>query len=87
MEAIKEFSKSRLSYHALQERQRHSARSRLRKAARRKAMEGTTQDPEKTATPVSGGPWSVNQATDDDPLGLIRREIAVMKKLEYVLQI
>jgi hypothetical protein len=50
-------------------------------------MEGTTQDPEKTATPVSGGPWSVNQATDDDPLGLIRREIAVMKKLEYVLQI
>ena len=45
-------------------------------------MEGTMEDPEKTATPISGGPWSVSQDTDDDPLGLIRREIAVMKKLE-----
>lgn len=42
----------------------------------------TTVDPDKTATPVSGGPWSVSQDKDDDPLGLIRREIAVMKKLE-----
>jgi len=44
-------------------------------------MEGTMEDPEKTATPVSGGPWAVKDV-EDDPLGLIRREIAVMKKLE-----
>jgi len=40
-----------------------------------------TQDPDKTTTPVSGGPWAAKD-TEDDPLGLIRREIAVMKKLE-----
>jgi len=42
----------------------------------------TPPDPEKTDTPVSGGPWAVQEDREDDPLGLIRREIAVMKKLE-----
>lgn len=44
--------------------------------------DNTPPDPEKTATPVSGGPWAVQEDREDDPLGLIRREIAVMKKLE-----
>ena len=35
------------------------------------------------------GPWKGvdTRAMEDDPLGLIRREVAVMKKLEYVIHL
>lgn len=90
-QAIKEYSKSRLSYQALQERQRQSTRSRLRKAERRRDRglwakltgdDGLGAAAGGTEKPASGGPWAVQEDREDDPLGLIRREVAVMKKLE-----
>ncbi|KAK4688150.1 hypothetical protein P7C73_g1956, partial [Tremellales sp. Uapishka_1] len=93
--AVKEFSKSRLHHQALQRKQQ-SMRGRVRRGrplsrgspngpgtdGKRKAGE---QDAHKMGEP-NGGPWSTAGANDEeenDPLGLIRREIAVMKKLDH----
>ncbi|WWD08737.1 hypothetical protein V865_006850 [Kwoniella europaea PYCC6329] len=85
--AIKEFSKSRLHYQALQEKHRQTSRGRIRRAqgpsgllretAIRRA--GEEQMPEQEGNQ----PWGGTKTIDEDPLGLIRREIAVMKKLDH----
>ncbi|ORY27668.1 kinase-like domain-containing protein [Naematelia encephala] len=75
--AVKEFSKSRMHYQALQARQRQAARRR----GRRSEISGHA--------PGDDGIGNMNAilprkpAAADDPLGLIRREIAVMKKLDH----
>ncbi|WWD16831.1 hypothetical protein CI109_101263 [Kwoniella shandongensis] len=73
--AVKEFSKSRLHYQSLQEKHRKNTRGRNRRA----------QEP--GSRPMGeeqrGGPWGGTQTTNEDPLGLVRREIAVMKKLDH----
>ncbi|KAK8861269.1 hypothetical protein IAR55_002088 [Kwoniella newhampshirensis] len=84
--AIKEFSKSRLHYQSLQEKHRQSTRGRNRRA---QAKSGQPNDQE---APQGGGeamdqsrahPWGGTQTVNEDPLGLVRREIAVMKKLDH----
>ncbi|OCF58207.1 CAMKK/CAMKK-META protein kinase [Kwoniella mangroviensis CBS 10435] len=85
--AIKEFSKSRLHYQALQEKHRQTSRGRIRRAqgpsgllretAIRRA--GEEQMPEQEGNQ----PWGGTKTIEEDPLGLIRREIAVMKKLDH----
>jgi len=75
---MKEFSKSRLQHQALQERQQ--------KAARERRMRRLNRPAELAAPPAesSRAPSVDEQTLKEDPLALIRREIAVMKKLEYV---
>ncbi|WWC87595.1 uncharacterized protein L201_002485 [Kwoniella dendrophila CBS 6074] len=85
--AIKEFSKSRLHYQALQEKHRQSTRGRIRRlqgpsglsrdSAIRKAGE------EEVMEGGSNQPWGGTKTIEEDPLGLIRREVAVMKKLDH----
>ncbi|WVQ62880.1 uncharacterized protein L199_001029 [Kwoniella botswanensis] len=85
--AIKEFSKSRLHYQALQEKHRQTSRGRIRRA------QGPSGLPRETAIRRAGEeqmpeqegnqPWGGTKTIEEDPLGLIRREIAVMKKLDH----
>ena len=92
-QAVKEFSKSRLHLRALQEKHRQETRIRAKGGGespnlpeydgKRKAGEegkGAGGDD----GPSKDGPWGAagTDTIEKDPLGLIRREIAVMKKLE-----
>nr|WPS94690.1 Ca2+/calmodulin-dependent protein kinase kinase beta and related serine/threonine protein kinases [Naematelia aurantialba]WVH01949.1 Ser/Thr protein kinase [Naematelia aurantialba] len=83
--AIKEFSKSRLHYQALQAKQRQSARRRGRRSEampQAPVRDGDRQSNDQPLGHERGtGPWKT--APNEDPLGLIRREIAVMKKLDH----
>ena len=90
-QAIKEFSKSRLHFRALQEKQRQTTRSRVKRRVsphapgddgKRKAREGG--DEAMHAKDEGPGDSLETVAMKNDPLGLVRREIAVMKKLEWV---
>lgn len=111
IQAIKEFSQSRLHTQSLQEKQRLASRGRLRGRGRGvgrgrgRGRGGGPSDPESSSpsTPsrekrrcsLSGsegedgedgdrgmGTGRAGDKEGGDPLGLIRREIAVMKKLE-----
>lgn len=80
-QAVKEFSKSRLKQQALQERQAKAFRERRRRPRPgapmpRKQGDGPAMDY------VYGGDDDMEKKLRDDPLFLIRKEIAVMKKLE-----
>lgn len=79
-QAVKEFSKSRLKQQALQERQAKAFRERRRRRpgppSPRKPGDGPAMDY------VYGGDDDMEKKLRDDPLFLIRKEIAVMKKLE-----
>lgn len=104
-QAIKEFSKSRLHYQSLQDKQRQNSRNRMRMAhsrtptrtpapgrkpdekdndfqaeagAQAKIGAGATDEEQGGRL----GPWGGVHTVEEDPLGLVRREIAVMKKLE-----
>ncbi|OXG71710.1 calcium/calmodulin-dependent protein kinase kinase [Cryptococcus neoformans var. grubii Br795] len=89
--AIKEFSKSRLHHQSLQEKHRATMRSKLREGRARKAMSGDERESrERPSQPMEkeemSGTLGGTQPGDEkmeDPLGLIRREIAVMKKLDH----
>nr|XP_019050083.1 CAMKK/CAMKK-META protein kinase [Kwoniella bestiolae CBS 10118]OCF29013.1 CAMKK/CAMKK-META protein kinase [Kwoniella bestiolae CBS 10118] len=72
--AIKEFSKSRLHYQALQDKHRQTSRGRIRRA------QGPSGLSNQSAIKRAGEDQVEEQ---QDPLGLIRREIAVMKKLDH----
>lgn len=80
-QAVKEFSKSRLKQQALQERQAKAFRDRRRRprpgAVERKPGDGPAMD-----FVYGGGDDDIEKKLKDDPLFLIRKEIAVMKKLE-----
>ena len=80
-QAIKEFSTSRLKCQALQQRQKESSRARLR---RPRPGDTPSCKPAVDKPANDTGPWGEPEMKDpeSDPLGLIRREIAVMKKLE-----
>jgi arsenate reductase-like glutaredoxin family protein len=73
---MKEFSKSRLQREALQEKQQKAARERRLRRARL-----TPADAAKDVLSTEAEAAEILK----DPLSLIRREIAVMKKLECVL--
>jgi len=93
-QAIKEFSKSRLKLQALQHKQRQTARSRPRRPpppGQRGQSQGSSDSDGKQASDEqlnmprkSTGPWGEagEKTMEEDPLGLVRREIAIMKKLE-----
>lgn len=84
--AIKEFSKSRLKQQALQERQAKAFRERrrrLRPGQQRRQGDDMTDGPAMDFV-YGGGADDIEKTLKDDPLFLIRKEIAVMKKLEYV---
>lgn len=75
---MKEFSKSRLQHQAIQERQQKAARERrLRGPLRPGAAKLAAPRPD-----ISRGNSVDEDMLAKDPLALIRREIAVMKKLE-----
>ncbi|WVO24263.1 uncharacterized protein IAS62_005627 [Cryptococcus decagattii] len=88
--AIKEFSKSRLHHQSLEEKHRANMRSKLRNGRARKTMgedegksrERPSQSSEKEISGILDSTQSGDERTED-PLGLIRREIAVMKKLDH----
>lgn len=88
--AIKEFSKSRLHHQSLEEKHRANMRSKLRNGRARKAIgddegesrERPSQSSEKEISSILDSTQSGDEKTED-PLGLIRREIAVMKKLDH----
>jgi hypothetical protein len=76
---MKEFSRLRLQHQAVQMRQQKAARE------RRMRRLDLTPDPNlSVAAPASRGNSVDEDTLKKDPLALIRREIAVMKKLEYV---
>ncbi|KAL7419884.1 hypothetical protein Q5752_005800 [Cryptotrichosporon argae] len=89
--AIKEFSKSRLHHQSLAEKQQAMQRQRARRS--RPAPRGSPSQPGEDGKRKAGAgegaagldpPVVVDdQAVRDDPLALIRREIAVMKKLDH----
>lgn len=95
-QAIKEFSQSRLHLQALQEKQRQNQRQLKRRpgaGSRQPSSEGDgkrkageEQQGRGGSVVVQGrlGPWGGTETVETDPLGLIRREIAVMKKVELV---
>jgi [calcium/calmodulin-dependent protein kinase] kinase len=74
--AIKEFSKSRLQKQALMERQAQMARERRN---RRPLRPG----PKPAATEPPPSMLVDDDMLEKDPLALIRREVAVMKKLDH----
>ena len=86
-QAVKEFSKSRMHFQALQEKHRQNSRSRRRP---RGSPAPDDEEGKRKAAAVGdeeggrNGPWGGTRTVEDDPLGLIRREIAIMKKLECV---
>jgi [calcium/calmodulin-dependent protein kinase] kinase len=81
---MKEFSKSRLHLQALQAKHRQNTRGRIwRSASNTQNTDGKRKDMDDRQVP--GGPWGSSQTQKEDPLGLIRREVAVMKKLEYAI--
>jgi [calcium/calmodulin-dependent protein kinase] kinase len=98
-QAIKEFSKSRLHYQALQEKHRQNSRLKFNKgrprldpdaggAKRRLDGDEGRQTPD-SARGEDGrhDPGDTATIDENDPLGLVRREIAIMKKLEYVVHL
>ncbi|WVQ77452.1 hypothetical protein IAR50_007138 [Cryptococcus sp. DSM 104548] len=82
--AIKEFSKSRLHHQSIQEKHRSSARS-------RRPLRGPRSGPHRgPAIGDNGEQSAVDEHKEEapaeavsDPLGLIRREVAVMKKIDH----
>ncbi|WVF67044.1 hypothetical protein IAT40_001787 [Kwoniella sp. CBS 6097] len=86
--AIKEFSKSRLHYQSLQEKHRQNNRNRMRRSQQPPGMPSGTaiQQAGEQALEAGGNrPWGGTKTIEEDPLGLIRREVAVMKKLDNSL--
>ncbi|WVQ94579.1 hypothetical protein IAU59_001659 [Kwoniella sp. CBS 9459] len=84
--AIKEFSKSRLHYQSLQEKHRQNTRNKMRRSKQPSGMPGGTaiQQAGEQALEAGGNrPWGGTKTIEEDPLGLIRREVAVMKKLDH----
>ncbi|WVW79856.1 hypothetical protein I302_101826 [Kwoniella bestiolae CBS 10118] len=85
--AIKEFSKSRLHYQALQDKHRQTSRGRIRRAqgpsglSNQSAIKRAGED--QVEEQQGNQPWGGERTIAEDPLGLIRREIAVMKKLDH----
>ncbi|WWC59895.1 uncharacterized protein I303_102457 [Kwoniella dejecticola CBS 10117] len=84
--AVKEFSKSRLHYQALQEKHRQNTRGRIRRAQASSAQPTTDAANKKAGEDEiaerGNQPWGGTKTIEEDPLGLIRREVAIMKKLE-----
>lgn len=78
---MKEFSTSRLKYQALHAKHRQATRGRRPGSAQGRPSPRKNEEAE-----LKTGPWghADEKKIDEDPLGLIRREIAIMKKLEYV---
>lgn len=95
-QAVKEFSQSRLHTQSLQEKHRAAARGRAtrgrgggpiggRPAAATTALRDPTLSSPDFAPQDEGGRKAEEETVEkskEDPLALIRREIAVMKKLE-----
>ncbi|ORX36463.1 kinase-like domain-containing protein [Kockovaella imperatae] len=94
--AIKEFSKSRLHLQALQDKHKRASRGRLtrvRGSPKPPADDGKRKAGEDAGDPIESpladdnpnGPWApIDSAnSEEDPLALIRREIAIMKKLDH----
>ncbi|CAK9786665.1 Pkinase-domain-containing protein [Cutaneotrichosporon oleaginosum] len=80
--AIKEFSKARLQKQALMERQAQMARERRN---RRPVLRPGPRGPAATEPPQSAHTAALvsDEMLEKDPLALIRREVAVMKKLDH----
>lgn len=81
-QAVKEFSKSRLQHQAQLEKQAKANRARRMRRPRRP---GQAPEPETRTMQVREAEEDIAkdiEHSDHDPLALIRREIAVMKKLE-----
>lgn len=81
IQAVKEFSKARLKQQALQERQAKAFRDRRR---RRPPPGGSCSSGPAGNFINSETEEDIEKTLKEDPLFLIRKEIAVMKKLEYV---
>lgn len=79
-QAIKEFSKARLQRQALMERQAQQARERRGRRPVRPGMKAAATEPGKLPQMEEG--LVDDEMLEHDPLALIRREVAVMKKLE-----
>ncbi|TXT11008.1 hypothetical protein VHUM_01759 [Vanrija humicola] len=78
--AMKEFSKSRLQNRMLHERQMKQQRERRRRPAR----PGVAAPPDPAPRPALSRSSTIDEeALKNDPLALIRREIAVMMKLDH----
>ncbi|WVO14779.1 hypothetical protein L204_102417 [Cryptococcus depauperatus] len=84
--AIKEFSKTRLHHNSLLEKHRMTMRNKLRpKRGRALIDKDVHQEESDKKQGVIGFVDKVPPTSEieDDPLGLIRREIAVMKKIDH----
>jgi [calcium/calmodulin-dependent protein kinase] kinase len=79
---MKEFSKSQLHTQALQQKHRQGTRTRLRRRPQQGEGAKQEENDDRDGEGPRSGPWGSTKTMDEDPLGLIRREIAVMKKLE-----
>ncbi|ODN87084.1 CAMKK/CAMKK-META protein kinase [Cryptococcus wingfieldii CBS 7118] len=82
--AIKEFSKSRLHHQSVQEKHRTTARSRRPlRGPRRGLQRGPVPDDNDEPSVFEMHKEEAPAESASDPLGLIRREVAVMKKIDH----